>query len=159
MKKKIRRALFPGSYDPVTCGHIEIVKRALPLFDEIVVAIGRNPQKETMFSEETRYRWLQKAFAEFPNVKVAKYDMLTVYFAKQIQANFLLRGLRNSKDLEYEKYIDYINHHLESSIETVYLLSSPQTAHISSTLVRDIIQYKGKLRGLLPDFIIREIYQ
>ncbi len=153
----MKKAVFPGSYDPITCGHIEIVKRALNLFDEIIVGIGKNPQKQNMFPLETRLRWVRKAFEKYPNVKVYSYDMLTVDFAKQMQAKFLLRGLRNAKDLEYERYIDYINHHLENDIETVYLLSSPMTAHISSTLVRDIIQYKGNLRGLIPDFIIEEI--
>ena len=153
----MKRALFPGSYDPITCGHIEIVERALHLFDEIIVGIGKNPHKKNMFPLEKRLFWVKKAFEKYPQVKVYAYDMLTVEFAKKVNAQFLLRGLRNAKDLEYERYIDYINHHLESNIETVYLLSSPISAHISSTLVREIIQYKGNLKGLIPDFIIEEI--
>ena len=152
-------ALFPGSYDPITLGHVEIVHRALKLFDKIIIGIGVNPAKRYMFSLEQRKRWIERCFAHEPRVEVRAYQVLTVEFARSCGAQFLLRGLRSAKDLEYESYLEFINRTLNSELETIYLIASPQTAHISSTLVRELITYRGKLKGLVPDAIIDEIYQ
>lgn len=147
-------ALFAGSFDPITIGHLEIIHRGLALFDEIVVAIGVNSQKKYLFSLEERMEMLKQTFAGNVRVKVAYYDMLTVEFARQNNIRFLLRGLRNPTDFEYEQPIAFINQHLREEIEVVCLMSSPQTAHISSTIVREIIKYNGKLNGLVPQPVI-----
>jgi pantetheine-phosphate adenylyltransferase len=149
----IRRALFPGSFDPITCGHTEIILRGLTMFDEIVVAIGINSQKHYFFSLEERLAMLGMCFAGEPRVRVASYESLTVNFAREAGAGFLLRGLRSAQDLGYEQPIELVNKHMAPEIETVYLLSSPGTAMISSTIVREVIKHKGRIEGLLPDAI------
>ncbi|MCS7188979.1 MAG: pantetheine-phosphate adenylyltransferase [Bacteroidia bacterium] len=154
----MKRALFPGSFDPITNGHIEIIQRGLALFDEIIVGIGVNNSKQAMFSPEQRYSWIQETFAQEPRVKVHIYTGLTVEFANKVNARFILRGLRSAPDYEYERNIDLLNKYLDSSIETFYLLSSPQTSFVSSTLVKEIIRFHGHLEGLLPPHIIRDIY-
>ena len=151
-------ALFPGSFDPVTEGHEEIIRRAGGLFDRIVVAIGVNSQKKTLFSLEQRLKMLEATFEGLDFVKVASFEGLTVDFAKKEGAGFLLRGLRNGADLEYEKPIALINQHLNPELETIFMLSKGQNAHVSSTLVREVINYGGKLEGLVPAQIIPIIY-
>ncbi len=155
----MRRALFPGSFDPITLGHIEIIQRGLGLFDEIVVGLGLNTSKQPMFSPEDRLRWIQEAFAHEPRVIVRPYTSLTVLFAREVGARFILRGLRSAPDYEYERNIDLLNKQLDPSIETFYLLSSPETSFVSSTLVREVIRFHGHLEGLLPEHIIRDIYR
>jgi len=155
----MRRALFPGSFDPITLGHIEIIQRGLVLFDEIIVGIGINTSKQAMFSPEVRQRWIEKAFENEPRVRVACYTNLTVLFAREVGAKFILRGLRSAPDYEYERNIDLLNKQLDPAIETLYLLSSPQTSFVSSTLVREVIRFRGRLEGLLPPHIIEDIYK
>lgn len=155
----MRRALFPGSFDPITLGHIEIIRRGLSLFDEIVVGLGLNTSKQPMFSPEDRLRWIQKTFAEEPRVVVRPYTSLTVLFAREIGARFILRGLRSAPDYEYERNIDLLNKQLDPTIETFYLLSSPETSFVSSTLVREVIRFHGHLEGLLPEHIVKDIYR
>jgi pantetheine-phosphate adenylyltransferase len=155
----MRRALFPGSFDPITLGHIEIIQRGLALFDEIIVGIGINTSKQAMFSPEVRQRWIEKAFENEPRVRVACYTNLTVLFAREVGAKFILRGLRSAPDYEYERNIDLLNKQLDPAIETLYLLSSPQTSFVSSTLVREVIRFRGRLEGLLPPHIIEDIYK
>jgi pantetheine-phosphate adenylyltransferase len=152
-----RTALFPGSFDPITLGHVEIIERGLALFDKIVVAIGVNSQKKYMFSLEERIEMLQTTFQHHSRIEVAVYEDLTVAFAKKNNISFLLRGLRGANDLTYEQPIAYINQLLHPGIEVICLLSKPDTAHISSTIVREIIRYKGSTTGLLPPSIIRFI--
>lgn len=156
MAKKII-ALFPGSFDPITLGHIELVERGLQLFDEVVISLGTNSQKQTMFTLDQRMGWIQQQFASEPRIRVTTFTGLTVNYAQSIEARYLLRGLRNAPDYEYEKSIDLLNKHLSPAIDTVYLISSPDTQHISSSLVREVIKYGGKLQGLIPDHIIRDI--
>lgn len=153
-----RIALFPGSFDPITFGHIEIVKRGLAVFDEIVVGLGINTQKKTMFTQAQRERWIKQAFADEPRVKMRSFSGLTVRFAHEVGAQFLLRGLRDQTDFVYEKNINFLNKHLEEGIETVFLVSDPASQTISSSLVREIIHFEGKLDGLIPNFIVEEIY-
>jgi len=153
-----RTALFPGSFDPPTLGHVELVERGLRLFDRVVIALGVNSAKQTMFPLDRRADWLRATFAaQGERVQVASYDTLTARYAREAGAACLLRGLRNALDMEYERSIDHLNKHLEPEIETLYLISSPQTAHISSTLVREIIRHGGRLEGLLPPVIIQDL--
>ena len=148
----MNRALFPGSFDPITLGHYDIIKRALDLFDEIVVAIGVNGDKNYMFTVEQRKEFIEKAFADEPKVKVTTYQGLTVDFCKEIDAQFILRGLRNPADFEFEKAIAHTNRKL-SQIETVFLLTAARTSFISSSIVRDVIRNHGDYTVLVPESV------
>lgn len=148
----MKRALFPGSFDPITLGHYDIIKRALDLFDEIVVAIGVNGDKNYMFTVEQRKEFIEKAFADEPKVKVTTYQGLTVDFSKEIDAQFILRGLRNPADFEFEKAIAHTNRKL-SQIETVFLLTAARTSFISSSIVRDVIRNHGDYTVLVPESV------
>ncbi len=154
----MKRALFPGTFDPITLGHIEIIERGLQLFDEIIIGVGINSSKQTMFSLDQRILWIQEYFLKYhQKVKVLPFDGLTVDFAKKNEIKFLLRGLRSAPDFEYEKHIFLLNKHLDDKIETVFLVSDTQYIGVSSTLVREIIKYQGKLEGLVPQNIINFI--
>lgn len=148
----MKRALFPGSFDPITLGHYDIICRALDLFDEIVVAIGVNNDKNYMFSIEQRKKFIEKAFINEPKVKVTTYKGLTVDYCKEIEAQFILRGLRNPADFEFEKAIAHTNRTL-SKIETVFLLTVVRTSFISSSIVRDVIRNNGNYTVLVPDSV------
>ena len=148
----MKRALFPGSFDPITLGHYDIIKRALDLFDEIVVAIGVNGDKNYMFTVEQRKEFIEQAFADEPKVKVTTYQGLTVDFCKEIGAQFILRGLRNPADFEFEKAIAHTNRKL-SQIETVFLLTAARTSFISSSIVRDVIRNHGDYTVLVPESV------
>lgn len=150
MSKRI--ALFPGSFDPITLGHLDIIERALPLFDEIQIAVGKNTEKKYLFSLEQRVAWIEKTFAHEPKVRVITYEGLTVDFAQKQGVNFLLRGLRNPADFEFEKAIAHTNRSL-SNIETVFLLTSTGTSFISSSIVREVIQNHGDYSHLVPEFV------
>ena len=145
----MKRAIFPGSFDPLTLGHYDIIKRGLPLFDEVIVAIGVNSDKKYMFSLEERQQFIEDAFADEPKVKVTTYEGLTVDYCKVIDADFILRGLRNPADFEFEKAIAHTNRELEN-IETVFLLTSAKTSFISSSIVREVIRYNGDYTKLVP---------
>ena len=148
----MKRALFPGSFDPITLGHYDIIKRALDLFDEIIVAIGVNGDKNYMFTVEQRKEFIEKAFTDEPKVKVTTYQGLTVDFCKEIDAQFILRGLRNPADFEFEKAIAHTNRKL-SQIETVFLLTAARTSFISSSIVRDVIRNHGDYTVLVPESV------
>ncbi len=143
-------AVFPGSFDPITTGHFDIVQRAMPLFDKIVVAIGVNSQKNYLFTLEQRMAWLEAVFADYPNVEVATFDGLTAHYCNKIGADYLLRGLRNASDFDYEKTISQLNNIVGQGIETVFWISQPAFSHISSTIVREIIKGGGDARPFLP---------
>jgi pantetheine-phosphate adenylyltransferase len=147
----MKKAIFPGSFDPITSGHLEIILRGRALFDEIIVAIGINSQKKYLFSLEQRLEMLELCFADEPTIRVSSYNGLTVDYARQQGAKFMLRGLRSPQDLSYEQPIELINKHMAPDLETVHLLSSPDTAMISSTIVREVIKHRGRVEGLLPD--------
>ena len=151
----MKRAVFPGSFDPITLGHVDIIERGLPLFDEIVLAIGTNSSKKYMFSLEKRLEFLEKNFQNESKIKVTTYSGLTVDFCKEIDAKFLLRGLRNGIDLEFEKAIGQTNYKMEN-IETVFLIASSGFEHISSTIVRDVMQHGGKYEFMVPDSVSSE---
>lgn len=148
----MKRALFPGSFDPITLGHFDIIKRGIHLFDEVVVAIGINADKKYMFSIEERQRFIEEAFIDEPKVKVVTYEGLTIDFCKLIDAQFILRGLRNPADFEFEKAIAHTNRKL-SKIETVFLLTASKTSYISSSIVRDVIRNGGDYTVLVPDSV------
>ncbi|WP_298555073.1 pantetheine-phosphate adenylyltransferase [uncultured Algibacter sp.] len=146
----MKRALFPGSFDPLTLGHYDIIERGVPLFDEIIVAIGVNADKKYMFSIEERIKFIKDAFAHEPKVKVVSYEGLTVDFCKELGIEFILRGLRNPADFEFEKAIAHTNRDL-APIETVFLLTSASTSYIASSIVRDVIRNNGDYTKLVPD--------
>ena len=148
----MRRAIFPGSFDPITLGHHDIIKRGVDLFDEIVVAIGINAEKKYMFSLEQRKQFIEEAFKNESKVKVLTYKGMTVDFCKEINAEFILRGLRNPADFEFEKAIAHTNRKL-SKIETVFLLTAANTSYISSSIVRDVIRNNGNYSILVPDSV------
>ena len=150
-------AVFPGSFDPITLGHIDLVKRSLPLFDKIIVGVGVNTQKKTLFSLEQRIEWLNKEFIDEDKVEVDYFEGLTVNFCKSLNANFLIRGLRNASDFDYEKTISQLNTIIGDGLETVFLISKPAYSHISSTIVREIIKGKGDISSFVPVHISDEI--
>ncbi len=147
MSKKI--AFFPGSFDPFTKGHEDIVLRALSLFDEIIIGIGHNAQKKRYFEIEKMTLWIAKTFEGKP-VKIVSYDELTAKKAQEMNANFLLRGLRNTTDFEYENSIAQVNRYLAKDIETIFLITSPHLAPISSTIIRDLHRYGTNVDDFLP---------
>ena len=148
----MRKAIFPGSFDPITLGHLDIIKRSLPLFDEIVIAIGVNADKKYMFSLEERKRFIEETFKDEPKVSVITYKGLTIDLCHQIEAHFILRGLRNPADFEFEKAIAHTNRRL-SKIETIFLLTAADTSFISSSIVRDVIRNGGEYQKLVPDAV------
>jgi pantetheine-phosphate adenylyltransferase len=148
----MRKAIFPGSFDPITLGHEDIIRRGITLFDEIVIAIGVNSEKKYMFSIEERKHFLEETFKDEPKVSIITYEGLTIDLCKKINANFILRGLRNPADFEFEKAIAHANRRM-SKIETVFLLTAAKTSFISSSIVRDVIRHKGQYELLVPDAV------
>ena len=148
----MRKAIFPGSFDPITLGHQDIINRALPLFNEIVIAIGVNADKKYMFSLEERKRFIEETFQNEPKISVITYEGLTIDLCHKINANFILRGLRNPADFEFEKAIAHTNRRL-SKIETVFLLTAAKTSYISSSIVRDVIRNHGEYELLVPEAV------
>ena len=148
----MKQALFPGSFDPLTLGHYDIIRRGVTLFDEVIVAIGLNADKKYMFTLEERKQFIEDAFADEPRIKVVTYKGLTVEFCKEIGVGFILRGLRNPADFEFEKAIAHTNRKL-SEIETVFLLTAAKTSFISSSIVRDVIRNNGDYTKLVPETV------
>lgn len=146
----MRTALFPGSFDPFTKGHEDIVRRGLQLFDRIVVGIGHNSRKQRYFRVEKIKQHIEETFADEGSIQVIVYDELTAELAKKHQANYLLRGLRNTTDFEYENSIAQINRHLNERLETVFLITSPEYAHINSSIIREVHRYHGDVNEFLP---------
>jgi len=146
--KKI--AIFPGSFDPFTKGHEDIVLRSVALFDEIIIGIGTNTNKSRYFPLETIIPKIESAFSKYPNVKVMSYSGLTADFAKELNAKYLIRGLRNTTDFEYENTIGQANKYLYSELETIFLITSPHLAYISSTIIREMHKYGRKISDFLP---------
>ncbi len=153
-----RIAVFPGSFDPVTLGHVSIVKRALPLFDKIIIGVGINSEKKNMFSIEQRMDWIREVFKNEPQISIESYSGLTVEFCRKSNAKFILRGLRTSADFEFERSIGQINKKLHHDIETVFLLTEPEHTPVSSSIVRDVIKNKGDISEMVPD-VVNPIYK
>ncbi len=150
----MKRAIFPGSFDPITLGHVDIINRAMNLFDEIIIAIGVNDDKKYLFSLEQRLEFIKDTFADQTKIKVQTYKGLTINYCKEIDANYILRGLRNPADFEFEKAIAQTNRNL-SGIETVFLLTSANTAYISSSIVRDVYRHHGDISSLVPESVTK----
>jgi pantetheine-phosphate adenylyltransferase len=148
----MKRALFPGSFDPITLGHYDIIKRSIKLFDEVIVAIGVNATKKYMFSLDERQQFIKDAFKSESKIKVTTYQGLTVEFCKANDVEFILRGLRNPADFEFEKAIAHTNRDL-APIETIFLLTSARTSYISSSIVRDVIRNNGDYTKMVPESV------
>jgi pantetheine-phosphate adenylyltransferase len=149
----MKKAVFPGSFDPITLGHVDLIYRGLEIFDEIIIAIGVNADKKQLFSLEDKIQQIKNTFINEPRIKVASYKGLTIDFCKSVNSKYILRGLRNSSDFNYEQSIAQTNSSL-SLIESVFLISSPQLAYISSTIVRDIIRNEGDYKSLVPKSVV-----
>lgn len=149
----IRRAVFPGSFDPITRGHENIILRSLPLFDEIIVAIGINMEKKSFFELSDRIKWIEQVFAAYPQVRVDSFTGLTVDYCKKMDATFILRGLRTAADFEFERTIGQINKKLNSGLETIFLLTTPDFTSINSSIVRDVYKHGGDVSIFIPEGI------
>lgn len=149
-----RICLFPGTFDPVTIGHLDIIDRSLSLFDKVVIGIGKNSNKKPMFSEELRQQWIEGIYKGNNKIEVVVYEGLTVECCKSVNAKFILRGIRYVNDFEYEKAIADMNRSLASNIETVFLTCLPQYTSVASTLVRDVIRNGGNATQFLPELVI-----
>ncbi|HRI28012.1 MAG TPA: pantetheine-phosphate adenylyltransferase [Chitinophagales bacterium] len=150
-------AVFPGSFDPITLGHVDIITRAIPLFDTIIVAIGTNSQKKYLFSLNERVAFIKETFKDHPSVQVQTYTGLTVTFCREVNARYLLRGVRSAHDFEFERNIAQLNQAIAPEIDTILLVSQPQFSHISSTIVREIIAYKGDAHSFVPQPVLNHV--
>ena len=145
-----RISLFPGTFDPITKGHVDVIERAVSLFDKLIIGIGINSSKQPMFSIEQRCNWMREIFKNEPRIEVAGYEGLTIDYCKKINAHYILRGIRYISDFEYEKAIADMNRMLAPDIETLFLTCSPEYSTISSTLVRDVIRNNGNVSLFVP---------
>ena len=152
-----RIAIFPGSFDPITLGHQSIVMRALPLFDKIIIAVGDNTEKHCKYTLQQRMQWIAKTFENVPNIEVDSYNELTVDYCKRKNAKYIIRGLRNAIDFQYEQNIAQINSELDSEVETVFLLTELRYSTINSSMVREILKFGGDVKKYLPENI-REFF-
>lgn len=150
-------AIFPGSFDPITVGHVSIIKRALPLFEKVIIAIGMNAEKKSMFPFEQRAEWIRQVFKKEPKVVVETYSGLTVDFCKQQEAGFILRGLRTAADFEFERGIGQVNRKLGPGIETLFLLTEACHTPISSSIVRDVIRHGGDVSSMVPKVVNNDL--
>ncbi len=143
-------AVFPGSFSPFSLGHKAVVDSALPLFDKVIIAVGNNPEKNQYFSIKKRLKWINDVYKNMPNISVERYEGLTVDFCKTVNANFIIRGLRDSHDFKFEKNIAQMNKKLNAEIETIFIITPPDLSHISSTILRDIIKNGGDISTFIP---------
>ena len=150
-------ALFPGSFDPITLGHTDIINRLLPLFDKVIIGLGENSKKNYLFNTDKRKEWIEKIFSHEPKVEVQVYKNLTIHFCQEIGAGYLIRGLRNASDFDYEKNIAQLNSAMANEVESIFIIARPELSHISSTIVREIISFKGDVSSFLPSTIAKEI--
>ncbi len=152
-----RIALFPGTFDPITIGHLDIINRSLSLFDKLIIGIGRNANKAPMFSEEQRLEWAREIYKDNPKVDAVVYDGLTIGCCQQVGARFILRGIRYVNDFEYEKAIADMNRSLDNNIETIFLTCLPQYTSVASTLIRDVLRNGGDAERFLPDIVAKSL--
>jgi len=153
----MKKAVFPGSFDPITIGHEDIIRRALPLFDEIIIAVGYNSTKRGMFDVEERLELIREVFINEPKIKVESYQGLTIDYCRKVDAQYLLRGLRTAADFEFERGIGQVNKMMADDVETLFMLTAPEYTPISSSIVRDIIKHKGDVEGLVPQSVLAKI--
>jgi len=153
----VTKAIYPGTFDPVTNGHLDIIKRACKMFDKIIVAVADNKDKNTMFNLKTRVNLMKKATKEFDKIEVQSFNCLLVDFAKEKECKVIIRGLRAVSDFEYELQMGYANKSLDSEIDTIYLMPNLENAFISSSVVRSILKYGGNVTHLIPKEIIKDI--
>lgn len=153
----MRICLFPGTFDPITLGHTDVIDRGLDLFDRLIVGIGVNSSKTPMFTLEERIAWIREIYKDDPRVEVSPYEGLTIDFCKKIDARFILRGIRYVSDFEYEKAIADVNRTIAPQIETIFLTTTPQYSSIASTLVRDIYRHGGDVKPFLPEAVLEGI--
>lgn len=148
-------AVFPGSFDPITNGHVDLVKRAFPLFDKVILAVGVNSVKKTLFPLDVRLEWLDRVYGNNRDLEIGHFEGLTVNYCKKVGAKYLLRGLRNASDFDYEKTISQLNNIIGDQVETIFFISRPEFSHISSTIVREIIKGGGDSSSLIPPVITK----
>ncbi|HXB44594.1 MAG TPA: pantetheine-phosphate adenylyltransferase [Puia sp.] len=153
----MRISLFPGTFDPITIGHLDIIHRSLRLFDKLYIGIGRNANKTAMFSEEQRLTWIKEIYKGNAKIDAVIYDGLTIDCCKQVGANFILRGIRYVNDFEYEKAIADMNRSLNNNIETIFLTCLPQYTSVASTLVRDVLRNGGDVEQFLPEIVAKSL--
>ncbi|WP_298739035.1 pantetheine-phosphate adenylyltransferase [uncultured Chitinophaga sp.] len=153
----MRICVFPGTFDPITLGHKDVIDRALDMFDQLIIAIGVNSSKVPMFHLEQRLQWIKDIYPDEPRIKADSYKGLTVDYCRKVNARYILRGIRYVSDFEYEKAIADVNRSMDSSIETIFLTCTPQYTSIASTLVRDIIRNEGDVSQFLPEAVLRSI--
>ncbi len=146
-------AVFPGSFDPITKGHESVIRRASIMFDKLIVAVGINTSKNYFFNHDTRVKWAKEVFKDLPNVEVDQYQMLTVDYCRLRNARYLIRGLRNITDFEYERNIAHMNHQINDSVETVFLLTEPEFAAINASIVREIHRNGGDITSFIPESV------
>jgi len=154
----MKKAIYPGTFDPITNGHLDIIKRACKMFDKIVIAVANNKSKKSMFNLETRVKMVKKATKNMPNIEVKEFNCLLVDFAKKEDSKIIIRGLRAVSDFEYELQMSYANHSLDSEIDTIYLMPTLNNAFISSSIVRNILSYNGNINHLIPKEIKKYVY-
>ncbi len=145
-----RVCLFPGTFDPITLGHVDVIKRSVSLFDKLIIAIGVNSQKTPMFTIEQRIAWMKEIFKDYPQISVTSYSGLTIHYCKEVGAQYMMRGIRYIADFEYEKAIADMNRMLAPEIETIFLTCAPEYSTISSTIVRDVIRNNGDVSKIIP---------
>lgn len=150
-----RKAVYPGSFDPITNGHVDIIRRLVPLYDEITVLVANSASKVYLFSANERRDLIRESLGDLENVQVEIHDGLTVDFAKEIGAPVIIRGLRALSDFEYEMAMTNMNKHLDPGIETLIVFADPKYGHVSSRLVKEVSKYKGELKGLVPDMVLK----
>jgi pantetheine-phosphate adenylyltransferase len=146
-----RICLFPGTFDPITLGHVDVIKRSVSMFDKLIIAIGVNSQKAPMFSIEQRIAWINEIFKDYPQISATSYEGLTINYCKEVGAQYMIRGIRYISDFEYEKAIADMNKILAPEIETIFLTCAPEYSTISSTIVRDVIRNGGDVRKIVPE--------
>lgn len=146
-----RICLFPGTFDPITLGHVDVIKRSVSMFDKLIIAIGINSQKAPMFSIEQRIAWINEIFKDYPQISATSYSGLTINYCKEVGAQYMIRGIRYISDFEYEKAIADMNKILAPEVETLFLTCAPEYSTISSTIVRDVIRNGGDIRKIVPE--------
>jgi len=152
-----KRAIYPGTFDPLTNGHLDIIERSAKIFDEIVVAIGDNPDKNPLFSVAERATMIKKATSHLPNITIVKFNSLLVDLSSELNSNIIIRGIRTATDFEYESQMTYANNSLKKELETIYLMPSLEYSFVSSSLVRTLLKFDGKIEHLVPKAILEDI--